>query len=294
MRSYKRGPPETIVPMGTDGSSLEATLGDWSQSSSNGISSGGGGPAGFGTLITNADQGILYSWGLSAGGSTQNQLTTIAADGSASTVVTSMGSQVGVPVQPVLQRQDGTFVGTIAGEIMVAFTQAGQQLWSQPGFTPQIATSDGGVIAHAQSGQAVTFDQNGNQTGQLASLPTQSWTGNGYQIGSVDQVVFTPIDLALSFWSSIGGNPSVVNPVAVRLRHARVFIPYGLYRLPTCCFSAPVTDPRDSQISIGGPQGCPALESRDGYPRASYPQRHIWRLPSICYNDRHGQDPENR
>jgi hypothetical protein len=194
-----------ILRVGTDGSSLEATIGDWSQScvSGNCVPSGGGGPAGFGTLITNADQGILYSWGLSAGDSTQNQLTTIAADGSASTVVTSMGSQAGVPVQPVLQRADGTYIGSVAGS-MVAFTQAGQQLWSQTGFTPQIATSDGGVIA-TSSGQTVTFDANGNQTGQLASLPTYSWKGS-YELGSVDSFITPDLTLESSFAAVFGGS----------------------------------------------------------------------------------------
>jgi hypothetical protein len=57
-----------------------------------------------------------------------------------------------------------------------------------------------------QSG--VTYDQNGNITGQLANMPTYSWLGNSYQIGSVDQVVTNWINLAVSWCPFAGGNPS--------------------------------------------------------------------------------------
>ncbi len=93
---------------------------------------------------------------------------------------------------PVLQAQDGSFVGTAqVGDpenptpYMVAFDQSGGVRWSVPNEQPQIATDDGGVIG--QSG--ITYDQNGNATGQTTGSTVYSWLGNAYQVGSVDQVV---------------------------------------------------------------------------------------------------------
>jgi hypothetical protein len=54
----------------------------------------------------------------------------------------------------------------------VAFTASGQQLWFGPNDSPQIATSDGGVIGAS----GTTYDQYGNVTGQLATVAIQSWT----------------------------------------------------------------------------------------------------------------------
>jgi hypothetical protein len=78
---------------------------------------------------------------------------------------------------------------------MVAFDASGNVRWTVPGYGPKIATADGGVIAQAYdpdtedfTGSSVTFDQNGSATGQMASLPTLSWFGNAYQVGSVDRI----------------------------------------------------------------------------------------------------------
>jgi hypothetical protein len=78
---------------------------------------------------------------------------------------------------------------------MLAFTGSGQPLWSQTNDTPQIATSDGGVIGSS----GTTYDQNGNVTGQ-APLPVQSWAGYAYTDGPVDQVQFSPFAEANVFW----------------------------------------------------------------------------------------------
>ena len=75
------------------------------------------------------------------------------------------------------------------------FDQSGGLLWSVPNDQPQIATDDNGVIG--QSG--ITYDQNGNATGQIANLPTYSWPLNAYRLGSIDQIVQTLPDLAISF-----------------------------------------------------------------------------------------------
>jgi hypothetical protein len=216
-----------ILRVGTDGSSQEITIGDWSMDSAgvNGVGrSTGGIPNVAGSLITNADQGALYSWGACIANPNTGQctpqysLTTIAQDGTPTTVPSNLGatnSQISPyalsPVQPVLQRADNSYIGTATtstGSSMLAFTASGQRLWSQPNYTPQIATSGGGVIATSQSGQAVTFDGIGNQTGQLPSLPTQSWSGKAYQDGALTNVASTIINLAASFWAFQGSNQS--------------------------------------------------------------------------------------
>jgi hypothetical protein len=67
-----------------------------------------------------------------------------------------------------------------------------------PDVFPAIATADGGFIGYDTqvSGQVLTFDQNGAATGQIPSLPVQSWTGNTYQYGSVIQGLMIPFNPA--------------------------------------------------------------------------------------------------
>jgi hypothetical protein len=112
-------------------------------------------------------------------------------------------------LSPQLQTQDGSFVGevgvgpapgTVTQYNMVAFDSSGNTKWSVPNDYPQIATADGGVIGYS----GVTYDANGNATGQLGSLPTQSWTGNAYTDGPVQQVAFALPNLAASFWAIFG------------------------------------------------------------------------------------------
>jgi len=178
-------------------------------------------------MITNADQGVMISWNnyepndpndsnamgkfvphmaLVTGGS--------ASVGSAPQVP---GLDTGSAVVPVLQAQDGSYVGTFemieGGEersYMVGFDQSGSVRWMVEGYTPQIATDDGGVVATDDSGAAVTFDQDGNATGQIPSLPTESWIGNEYfAAGSVVLVSMPPMfPDATSYWPQVGANPS--------------------------------------------------------------------------------------
>jgi hypothetical protein len=117
--------------------------------------------------------------------------------------------------QPSLQAQDGSFVGMVypqngASPFMADFAQSAKLNWSVVGdFQPQIATADGGVIAtNSDTGAAITFDATGKATGQMASLPTQSWTGNAYQVGSVDKLSIPPILMATTLWAQAGANPS--------------------------------------------------------------------------------------
>jgi hypothetical protein len=117
--------------------------------------------------------------------------------------------------QPSLQAQDGSFVGMVypqngASPFMADFAQSAKLNWSAVGnFQPQIATADGGVIAtNSDTGAAITFDATGKATGQMASLPTQSWTGNAYRMGSTEQLASTPTSHATSYAARSGGNPS--------------------------------------------------------------------------------------
>jgi hypothetical protein len=174
-------------------------------------------------IITNADKGVLLTWSYGPG----NALVF----GAAMVTGTSVSPIIPAPqipgqeeeVVPVLQAQDGSFIGTTwipGGEFlqmcMVAFDEHGTVRWIVPGYGPKIATADGGVIAQAYKsgesggffGPAVTFDQNGNATGQMASLATYSWTGYSYQVGSVDQFVGSWYFLAATFLALDGGQYS--------------------------------------------------------------------------------------
>jgi hypothetical protein len=115
-------------------------------------------------------------------------------------------------IVPVLQAQDGTFVGTVqTGEdftsYMIAFNASGNLLWSVEEEQPAVATADGGVIA--QSG--AIYDQTGSATGQLGNLPTYSWRLNAYQVGSIEQLLAPSLFLAQSFWPFQKGNASKNN-----------------------------------------------------------------------------------
>lgn len=211
-----------IMRVGTDGSSLEIDIGDWSADGSSTInhtscgaacdtstSTGGVPNLAFlnGTLITNADQGVLYSSDLCLGtpGSQCTQQLTTVTNGSASTVTTGIGAGSFTSIQPVLQRADNSYIGiasTPAGNSMVAFTASGQQLWSQPNDSPQIATSDGGVVGTS----GTTYDQHGKVTGQIAQMPTYSWKA-AYQLGSADSVAVPLPSLPPTIGAFAGGSP---------------------------------------------------------------------------------------
>ena len=157
-------------------------------------------------VITNADQGTLVTWQLDTGtqGSTgqSNQTTYYIA----TTNGTSLASQNTMPKQitPVLQAQDGTFFGTSDQGGMVRFDQSGNIKWNVAG-SPQIANADNGVIGIG----GTTYDSNGNATGQTAN-PNDSWTGNTYQLGSVEKNLSIPPDrTAPPYWSSAHANQSL-------------------------------------------------------------------------------------
>jgi hypothetical protein len=164
-----------------------------------------------GSVITNGDNGVLFAWENSTyeNGCCEAHLATVSGSGASLT-----GAPTGVHnIVPVLQAQDGSFVGTAWDDTwtsyMIAFDGAGNLRWSVPNYTPQIATADGGVIATAdEDGSATTFDQDGNPTEQIGYLPIYSWTSNAYQIGSVNLIVATGLNFALSWWPFAGANAS--------------------------------------------------------------------------------------
>jgi hypothetical protein len=158
--------------------------------------------------ITNADQGILFTFD----GYDGNSYIARTTGAGASVAIAPMGG-----ITPVLQAQDGSFVGTVwiwdgdsSVQNMIGFDASGGVRWMAPGnWQPQIATADGGVIAIDQdTGAAVTFDQGGNATGQVASLPEYSWTGEAYEMGSVDDKLLPPPAYAASYAATAGGSPS--------------------------------------------------------------------------------------
>jgi hypothetical protein len=189
-------------------------------------------------MITNADQGILLSlevvftpyYGMVASQGNKPPIVGGFVNGSDLTTLftisnASISSQVTMPAQysyvgPAVQAQDGSYYGEIDylnsnDAFLAKFDHNGNLTWSVPGYYAQIATADGGVIAQSYSGASFTFDSNGNQTGQLGSLPTQSWAGNQYKIGSVERVQGSLIDLAASFWAFAEANASGSSTAAV-------------------------------------------------------------------------------
>ena len=144
-------------------------------------------PAGY-SIITNADTGVLMSVSDNESyyfATTTGTSVSIASAQLVPSQAPPNGASREIQINPVLQREDGSFVGSWNGNTMVAFTAGGTLLWVVPNEAPQIATADGGVIG--QSG--TTYDQNGSATGQVASSPTYSWTLSAYQVGSVDQIL---------------------------------------------------------------------------------------------------------
>jgi hypothetical protein len=151
-------------------------------------------------MISNADQGVLIAWTTYGG----TYLATASASGS---FVFQPQLPNGESIKPVLQAQDGSFVGVLWDSStnnldMVAFDAGGATRWIVPNEQPQIATADGGVIG--QSG--ITYDQNGNATGMM-NLLTYSWLGYAYQSDPA-QVRALPLYAASGFWWLLSANNS--------------------------------------------------------------------------------------
>jgi hypothetical protein len=164
-------------------------------------------------MITNADQGVLLSWAYTEADGTWKSAMAITTGTSVSLISQPPMLDASSPVVPVLQAQDGSFVGTdSANSWMIAFDGTGNVRWTVPGsYYPQIATADGGVIAVDDSGTAVTFDQNGNVTGMMPLLAggVPNW---GAQVYTADvsgvNLSYAWVRYASSFGVAPGGNPS--------------------------------------------------------------------------------------
>jgi hypothetical protein len=195
-----------LLRMDTSGGSSSITMGQWNTWVANCLSGLYINPTGV-SLITNADQGVVATWDLKTG--VQSGETQIHASDTyyiATTSGTSEASQdtIPSPLYPVLQAQDGTFYGTDNNGNLDHFDHFGNVSWSVPGDPPQIATADDGVVGAS----GTTYDSNGNATGQFAS-PSESWTDNTYQLGSVEKTLSVPPGVATPPYSSfVGTNQS--------------------------------------------------------------------------------------
>ncbi len=163
----------------------------------------------------------------------EHRLLTISGGSVVSDSFVNMGDPEYGSINPILQAQDGTYLGKgiSSPDSMDAFDQYGNVKWSVPGFTPMMATADGGLIAQSlYSGQYLAFDQNGAATGMHADLPTYSWTGERYATSGtiISALVLPPVDFADTFAAFAGGNPSGTG-TAVRLVQAKMFAPFGIY-----------------------------------------------------------------
>ena len=157
-------------------------------------------------LISNGDTGVLLTFVPSI----ESQLTHLAiTTGTSVSQIATLSTPDNQEVTPVLQAQDGSFVGSYfddEGQVdMIAFDANGSVRWSVPNEQPQIATADGGVIGTS----GITYDQNGNATGQNNSL-TPSWIGNTYSAvnGALLNLVQLPPRYASSFQTAAAGNLS--------------------------------------------------------------------------------------
>jgi hypothetical protein len=219
-----------LMRIGVGGDAYPITLGDWTatvayQNNGDGFCDfafyGTYVPSvGWTTPITNGGTGVLLSWeAVALDQSTKQYTHTFNLATTSGTAVASQTSMAipaqATPAQPILQRSDGSYVGTVSifppqpgqplQNLMIAFTSAGAPLWTVPNDSPEIATSDGGVVGAS----GTTYDQNGNATGQQVSSETISWTGNSYAGQStVDQTSSLPADYADTFAAQAGNNPS--------------------------------------------------------------------------------------
>jgi hypothetical protein len=89
-------------------------------------------------------------------------------------VIYRLDGMTGIPSTWTYTSASGNSLTTpVVGNFMIAFTQSDGTLFTVPNDTPQIVTLGGGVIGTS----GTTYDQNGNVTGLIANMPTQSWLG---------------------------------------------------------------------------------------------------------------------
>jgi hypothetical protein len=175
-------------------------------------------------VITDSDQGAVVSWTIGTDNYCAQETVSNGQSACAAYVDTRFESHLTTMtgrsiaadaawgddrfIQPVLQLSDGSFVGNY-NDGMANFDAAGNVKWTVPGYSPQMATADGSVIA-SNGGNATTFDAaTGVATGQLPSFPQfQSWVGNSYNSGPVEQLFAPGPNAAATFAAFQGGNAS--------------------------------------------------------------------------------------
>ena len=131
---------------------------------------------------------------------------------------------------------------------LIAIDAGGALHWAVSGlYHPKIATADGGVIATAEDGTPVIFDQTGSVTGQLVALPVQSWGGETYSLAgsSVTETVRVPVQWAYSFQPAAGGNPSGSGTSVPFLGWRWLKSLFGFGRGPRCQLGS-------SKVPLGG------------------------------------------
>jgi hypothetical protein len=246
-----------LLRVGTDGSSSEITIGDWAGDKSTVIvnghetdfSSGSFGGGGAEGMISNADQGVLLSWVESSSANTPLYHLTPISGGSPTGTATTADL-----LMPVLQAQDGSFIGTMyvtSGNNldpygMAGFDASGGVKWTVPNFNPQIATADDGVIAQSTDGllTTITFDTSGNATGEMASLTPAgtfgaglwpSWTAGAYALNGLGlvSVAAAPLSFA-TYYAALVGLDISGSGTAIKQNAAPQA---GLYRLATTDFT---------------------------------------------------------
>jgi hypothetical protein len=224
-----------LMRLGPTGDSYEIPLGDWDSYTANGSSAST--YISNVSLITNADQGVLVSYEVDTypnSGSMTSAFYLATTSGPSITSNTQVAPVLGetAPVQPILQRQDGNFVGTVsssAGNFMVGFTPSGGTLFTVPNDTPQIATSDNGVIGTS----GIAYDQSGNVDGYISTQTTFSWLENGYEGAAL--VNSLPPDYASTFAALPQGNPSATGTSVQQSPYPRLkscFQPNGASTCP--------------------------------------------------------------
>lgn len=234
-----------LLRVGADGSSTDVVVKEWRQSSTSTFSLSANHPGYLITEIetgpsfididsappiTDADTGALFSWratescyaDLETVGRSyhhvgtcrtepEDHLTRTSGGRITSDVVWAPDADATGAVRPILQLEDGSYAGvssSFAANTLVAFDIAGTVKWTAPGYAPRFATSGGGLIADGPVGR-YTFDADGNSTGAVSNPPqAYSWTGEGYNLGSVEQVVAHWFTLAPTFAAIADGNAS--------------------------------------------------------------------------------------
>jgi hypothetical protein len=192
-----------LLRLGTDGSVQKIVMGDWGgylttdYADGEFVRSSYPVPQGdFESLITNVDKGVLFTWSVNYEGGCSYQVYNLVSGQTESSgcfpntfdikltdtstgITTSTGNNIPAPV---LQAQDGNFIGNVMDgnefiPSLAAFNPDGTVKWSGPVNAQALLTTlDGKTIAQLDSGQIVSFDQSGSTNGQFAGLPTLSWT----------------------------------------------------------------------------------------------------------------------